>query len=49
MQDYYMDGVKLSTIEEEKDLGVLIIDDLKPSVQYALKLLEKLYVCFKMV
>ena len=33
MQDYYMDGVKLSTIKEEKDLGVLITDDLKPSVQ----------------
>ena len=29
MQDY----VKLSTIKEEKDLGVLITDDLKPSVQ----------------
>ena len=28
-----MDGVKLSTIKEEKDLGVLITDDLKPSVQ----------------
>ena len=33
MQDYYMDCVKLSTIKEEKDLGVLITDDLKPSVQ----------------
>ena len=33
MQDYYVDGVKLSTIKEEKDLGVLITDDLKPSVQ----------------
>ena len=28
-----MDGVKLSTIKEEKDLGVLITDDLKPLVQ----------------
>ena len=28
-----MDGVKLSTIKEEKDLGVLITDDLNPSVQ----------------
>ena len=33
MQDYYMDGVKLSAIKDEKDLGVLITDDLKPSVQ----------------
>ena len=32
-KDYYMDGVKLSTITKEKDLGVLITDDLKPSVQ----------------
>ena len=40
----YMDGVKLSTIKEEKDLGVLITDDLKPSVQCTdgLKLLGKL-------
>ena len=28
MQDYYMDGLKLSTIKEEKNLGVLITDDL---------------------
>ena len=33
MQDYYMDGIKLSTIKEERDLNVLITDDLKPLVQ----------------
>ena len=33
MHDYYMDGVKLNTITEERDLDVLITNDLKPSVQ----------------
>ena len=32
MHDYYMDGVKLNTITEERDLDVLITNDLKPSV-----------------
>ena len=29
--DYYMDGIKLKTVEEEKDIGVTIHKSLKPS------------------
>jgi len=31
--DYYMNNQKLGVVNEEKDLGVLITDDLKPSSQ----------------
>ena len=33
--DYSMDGVKLDSIQQERDIGVIIQDNLKPSIQCA--------------
>ena len=39
--DYFMDAVQLQVVNEEKDLGVVVTDDLKWENQYVLLRLSR--------
>ena len=45
-RDYVMNGVRLETVEVEKDLGVIIRSDLKASIANALRHILKLTECW---